>query len=165
MQIFLHMNAAVKLFVQVFLHLRLASEWRRRQNLLVMARIAHDPLTRKERQAMDLLHSLGGATAAEIQVRMPDAPNYSAVRALLGVLAEKGLVTVSQPEGARAYVYSPKEPAHKAREGALNRLMTTFFGGSPVELVANILDPAERKMSNEEIERLQKLIDEHKRRK
>lgn len=130
-----------------------------------MARIAHDPLTKKERQAMDLLHSMGSATAAEIQQRMPDGPNYSAVRALLGVLTEKGFVTVSQPEGARAYVYSPKEPVHKARKGALNRLMTTFFGGSPIELVANILDPAERKISNEEIERLQKLIDDHKRRK
>jgi len=114
---------------------------------------------------MDLLHSMGRATAAELQERMPDTPNYSAVRALLGVLVDKNLVTATQPEGARAYVYAPKEPAHKARKGALNRLVTTFFGGSPVELMANLLDPAERKISGAEIERLQKLIDEHKRRK
>ncbi len=130
-----------------------------------MPRAAHDPLSKKERMAMDLLHSMGSATAAEVQERMPDEPNYSAVRALLGVLVSKNLVTVSQTEGARAYVYTPKEPAHKARKGALNRIVSTFFGGSPVELVANLLDPAERKISDDEIERIQKLMDAHKARK
>ncbi|MCE9608651.1 MAG: BlaI/MecI/CopY family transcriptional regulator [Chthoniobacter sp.] len=130
-----------------------------------MPRAVHDPLTKKERQAMDLLHALGSATAADLQARMPGDPNYSAVRALLTVLVNKGLVTVAPREGSRAYVYAPREPAHKARKGALNRLMTTFFGGSPAELVANLLDPAERKISGDEIKRLQKLIDEHKSRK
>lgn len=159
------MRDAVNSFVQIFLHLSLASTSAAGHNPGVMPGIAHDPLTKKERQAMDLLHSMGSATAAEIQERMPDSPNYSAVRALLGVLVEKKLVTVTQPEGARAYVYAPKEPPRTARKGALNRLVTTFFGGSPVELVASLLDPAERKISADEIERLQKLIDEHKRRK
>ncbi|HYF34820.1 MAG TPA: BlaI/MecI/CopY family transcriptional regulator, partial [Prosthecobacter sp.] len=113
----------------------------------------------KERQAMEILYRLGEATAAQVQAELPDTPNYSAVRALLGVLVEKQHAKITKPEGARHYVYAPQEPIQKARKGALRRLLTTFFDDSPSELVANLLDPAERKMSPAEIERLQTLID------
>lgn len=120
---------------------------------------ATDVLSKKERQAMEILYRLGEATAAQVQAELPDAPNYSAVRGLLSVLVEKQHAKATKPEGARHYVYAPREPIQKARKGALRRLLSTFFDDSPSELVANLLDPAERKMSAAEIEKLQALID------
>ena len=124
-----------------------------------MAKTLTETLSKKERQAMEILYRLGEATAAQVQAELPDAPNYSAVRGLLSVLVEKQHAKATKPEGARHYVYSPQEPIQKARKGALRRLLTTFFDDSPSELVANLLDPAERRMSPVEIERLQALID------
>lgn len=122
----------------------------------------HDPLSKKERQAMDILYRLGAATASQIQEQMADGPTYSAVRALLGVLVEKGHAQVTKAEGERHYVYAPKEPAQKAGKGALKRLLTTFFDDSPATLVANLLDPKERRLKPAELEQLQALIDAHR---
>jgi predicted transcriptional regulator len=124
-----------------------------------VAKTATETLSKKERQAMEILYRLGAATAAQVQTEFPDEPTYSAVRGLLGVLVEKGHANATKPEGARHYVYAPKESIQKARKGALRRLLTTFFDDSPSELVANLLDPTERKMSQAEIDRLQALID------
>ncbi len=122
----------------------------------------HDPLSKKERQAMDILYRLGAATASQVQEQMADAPTYSAVRALLGVLVEKGHAEVTKAEGERHYVYAPKETAQKAGKGALKRLLATFFDDSPATLVANLLDPKERQLKPAELEQLQALIDAHR---
>jgi BlaI family penicillinase repressor len=127
-----------------------------------VARTQHDPLSKKERQAMDIIYRLGEVTAAQVQEGMADKPNYSAVRALLGVLVEKGHVQVMKAEGARHYIYSAKEPAKKAGKGALKRLLSTFFEDSPTALVANLLDPSERKLQASELDQLQRLIDSHR---
>ncbi|GEP41429.1 hypothetical protein BGE01nite_07200 [Brevifollis gellanilyticus] len=111
---------------------------------------------------MDILYRLGEATAAQVQSSMTDAPNYSAVRALLGVLVDKGHASVTKAEGARHYLYVPKEPAQKAGKGALKRLMATFFDDSPAALVANLLDPSERRLKPSEVDQLQALIDAHR---
>ena len=111
---------------------------------------------------MEVLYRLGQATVAQVQTELPGEPNYSATRGLLGVLVDKGHAQVTKAEGARHYIYSAKEPMQKARKGALRRLLTTFFDDSPAELVVNLLDPKERKMSAEEIEKVQKLIDAHR---
>lgn len=128
----------------------------------VARRTQHDPLSKKERQAMDILYRHGEATAAQVQASMSDEPNYSAVRALLGVLVEKGHAQVTKAEGARHYVYAPKEPAQKAGKGALKRLLSTFFDDSPTALVANLLDPSERRLKPAEVDQLQALIDAHR---
>jgi BlaI family transcriptional regulator, penicillinase repressor len=127
-----------------------------------VARTQHDPLSKKERQAMDILFRLGEASASQVQEQMTDAPTYSAVRALLGVLVEKGHAQVSKAEGERHYLYAPKETAQKAGRGALKRLLATFFDDSPSTLVANLLDPKERKLKPAELEHLQALIDAHR---
>lgn len=111
---------------------------------------------------MDLIYRLGEATAAQVQAAMEDQPNYSAVRALLGVLVDKGHVKVAKVEGARHYVYSAKEPLKKASKGALMRLLATFFDDSPTALVANLLDPTERKLKPADLDHIQSLIDSHR---
>src|SRR5579863_9188509 len=95
-------------------------------------------LSRRERQIMDILHAKGAVTAAEIREAMPDAPSYSAVRALLRILEEKGHIK-HREEGPR-YVYVPKISRENASRSALKRLVATFFQGSVTEAVAALLD-------------------------
>jgi predicted transcriptional regulator len=89
---------------------------------------------------------------------IPDAPSYSAVRALLTTLEQKDLV--HHTKDSRRYVYHPTVTEKRAKRSALKQLMNTFFGGSPEKLVASLLDPGDQQLSKEEINRIRKLIDE-----
>src|SRR6202008_485370 len=95
-------------------------------------------LSRRERQIMDILYQRGKASATEVREAMPDAPGYSAVRAMLRVLEEKGHVK-HQAEGLK-YVYVPPRARAKPRRSAVKHLMETFFNGSPEHVVAALLD-------------------------
>ncbi len=88
-----------------------------------------DPLSRRERQIMDLAYQLGEVAVTDVQERLADAPSYSAVRALMGTLVEKG--HLSHRQAGRRYLYAPTVPAEDASASALRRLVETFFGGSP----------------------------------
>jgi predicted transcriptional regulator len=118
-------------------------------------------LSRRETQIMEIVYELGRATAAEVQSRLPDPPSYSAVRAMLRILEEKGHLGHEQ-EGPR-YVFAPTVPAERARETALRRLVRTFFGGSPENAVAALLDLADRPLEPEELDRLAAMIDDARR--
>jgi len=108
---------------------------------------------------MEIIWRLGRASAAEIQAGLADPPSYSAVRALLAILVEKGHLKHEQ-EGRR-YLYAPTARREKASAGALQRVLATFFENSPANLVASLLDPKDRKLDPEEIARIRALIDEH----
>jgi predicted transcriptional regulator len=114
-------------------------------------------LSRRERQIMDFLYQNGRATAAEVQANLPDPPSYSAVRAMLRVLEEKGHVRHLQ-DGPR-YVYVPSVARERARRSALRHVVRTFFDGSPEEVVAALLDDRSAKLSDDELDRLARLID------
>jgi predicted transcriptional regulator len=122
-----------------------------------MTRPAHDSLSRRERQIMDVVYQLGRATAAEVQEALPDPPGYSAIRALLRVLEEKGHLRHEQ-DGPR-YVFLPTVPRDKARRSALHRLVQTFFDGSTAQAVAALLDAPDSKLSDDDLDRLSRLID------
>ena len=113
-------------------------------------------LSRRERQIMSVVHRLGRATAAEVLADMPDPPSYSAVRAMLRILEDKGQLKHEQ-EGPR-YVYSTTMPVERAGRSALRDVVTTFFAGSAEEAVATLIDMNERKLSGEELDRLADLI-------
>ena len=113
-------------------------------------------LTRRERQIMDAVYRLGRATVAEVRDAIPDAPSYSAVRTLMGVLREKGHLTHRQ-EGPR-YVYSPVRSREEARASALDRLLSTFFDGSPGQAMAALLDRPDAELSEDELDELADLI-------
>jgi len=115
-------------------------------------------LTRRERQIMDIIYSAGRATALEVRENMPNAPSYSAVRTLLRLLEDKGHVRHLQ-DGPR-YVYLPVTPRGAAAQSALSRVVDTFFGGSLEETVATLLDKKSRLVSNDELDRLSRLIEE-----
>lgn len=113
-------------------------------------------LSRRERQIMDLLFQRGRSTAAEVQRGLPDPPSYSAVRAMLRILEEKGHVRHEQ-DGPR-YVYVPRHDREKASHSALRHVVQTFFEGSAEQAVAALLDGGATSVSDEELARMAKLI-------
>jgi BlaI family transcriptional regulator, penicillinase repressor len=115
-------------------------------------------LSRRERQIMDVLYKAGRATAAEVQAAMPDPPGYSAVRAMLRILEEKGHVRHEQ-DGAR-YVFTPTLKRDAAKRSALRHLVNTFFDGSASQVMAALFDLSARDLDDEEIERLRWLIED-----
>jgi predicted transcriptional regulator len=115
-------------------------------------------LSRRERQIMDVLFQRGESTAAEVREHMPEPPSYSAVRAHLRILEEKGHVKHSQ-DGPR-YVYQPTMTKEKAKQSALNHLVDTFFGGSSEKVMAALLDEGSDKMSDDELDRLARQIEQ-----
>lgn len=121
-----------------------------------MAKHSETHLSRRERQIMDILHARGAATAAEVLESLPSPPSYSAVRALLRIMEQKGYVTHSE-EGAR-YVYVPVISRENASRSALQRVVSTFFNGSVSQAVAALLETADTRLSAEEIHKIQQSI-------
>lgn len=117
----------------------------------------HLDVSRRERQILDVLFAHGRCTAAEVQSALPEAPSYSAVRALLRILEGKGLIRHEQ-DGPR-YVYVTAIPRDTAKRSALKHLVRTFFDGSTEEAVAALLDTSATDLSSDQLDRLQALID------
>jgi predicted transcriptional regulator len=114
-----------------------------------------DQLSRRERQIMDIVYARGQATAAEVTAALADPPSYSAVRALLRILEEKGHLRHEQ-EGPR-YVFLPVVSRDRARRSALRNLVKTFFGGSSAQAAAALIDQGE--LSEDEVARLSEAIE------
>ena len=115
-------------------------------------------LSRRERQVIEILFSTGENTASEIHRLLPDPPSYSAVRALLRVMEDKGVLT-HRSNGPR-YVYKPTIAPGKARQSILRQVLDNLFHGSREQLVAALLDPGADKISREELDRLAAKIEE-----
>jgi BlaI family transcriptional regulator, penicillinase repressor len=118
---------------------------------------SHPNLSRRERQIMDVLYRKGAASAAEVLENIPDPPSYSAVRALLRILEQKGHIRHEEREGK--YVFMPTMRREKAKRSAIRHLVQTFFEGSPEQAMAALLDTSSSKLSDSELDRMQDLID------
>ena len=123
-----------------------------------MTAVRYEQLSRRERQIMDILYRRGRASVAEVLAELPDPPGYSAVRALLRVLEEKGHVE-HEADGPR-YAYRPTVPRAEALESAMQRLVRTFFDGSAERAVAAFLDMSAADLTDEELGRLAELIEQ-----
>ncbi len=121
------------------------------------ARKVLQSLSRRERQIMEVVYRGGQATAGEVLAALPDPPSYSAVRAMLRVLENKGHLR-HVPDGTR-YVYRPTVARERAGGPALESVVETFFGGSAEKAVAALLD-ARSDLSPEELDRLSTLIEQ-----
>jgi BlaI family transcriptional regulator, penicillinase repressor len=117
-------------------------------------------LSRRERQIMDILYRSGKASASDVLNAMPDPPSYSAVRAMLRVLEEKGHVK-HQEEGLK-YVYAPVVARDKAKRSAVKHVMETFFNGSAEQIVAALLDVSSTKLTRDELDRMAEMIEKAK---
>lgn len=121
----------------------------------------HLELSRRERQIIDILYARGRATAAEVQAALPDPPSYSAVRAMLRILEDKGHVRNEQ-DGPR-YVYLPTVARENAKRSALRHMVRTFFEGSAEQAISALLDDSAARLSDAELDRLARLIDQARR--
>jgi predicted transcriptional regulator len=117
-------------------------------------------LSRRERQIMEILYQNGKASASEVRELMENPPSYSAVRAMLRVLEEKGHVR-HQEEGLK-YVYTPTVAREKAKKSAVKHVLDTFFGGSPEQIVAALLDVSATRLTREELDRMSAMIERAK---
>ena len=117
-----------------------------------------EKLSRRERQILEALYRRGGASVSDVLAELPDPPSYSAVRAFLRILEDKGHVTHTQ-DGAK-YIYHPVKARPPVAREALTKLMETFFGGRPEQVVAALLTDDERKLTDDDLERLAALITE-----
>ncbi len=119
-------------------------------------------LSRRERQIVDILFSQGEVSAQQVQQAMEDAPSYSTVRALLARLVEKKAVGRKQ-DGAK-YLYFVLSDKTEASEGALQRVVKTFFEGSAAKAVNALLGSANKSLSDSEIADIESLIEQAKQR-
>jgi predicted transcriptional regulator len=117
-------------------------------------------LSRRERQIMDYLFQCGKASVGEVMDGIPDPPGYSAVRATLRTLEQKG--RVSHEEDGRAYIYKPTLRRDAARKSALTHVLKTFFDNSAEQAVAALLELKGPKLSEAELERVSRLVDNAK---
>lgn len=120
-------------------------------------------LSRRERQILDILYSLGQATGQEVLEQMEDSPSYSTVRTILRILERKGHVRHVE-EGLR-YVYLPAVARETATQSAIRRLVGTFFDGSAKAAAAALLDPAASRLSDEDLGELEAMIRKYRERK
>lgn len=114
------------------------------------------PFSRRERQVMDIVHELGGATAVQIRERMSDPPTDSAVRSVLRILVRKGHLV--KEYDARRHVYSPRIPARAARRSAMRHVLKTFFEGSVEGAVATLITLEDGPLEEDERERIMAMI-------
>ena len=117
---------------------------------------APSPLSRRESQVMDILHRRTGATVAEIMADLPDPPTYSAVRSVLRILGEKGLIK-HREDGPR-YIYYPAQSTETAREDVLAHVVRTYFGDSPEQAMTALLRMSDADMTDADVKRLRAII-------
>lgn len=122
-----------------------------------MTKNPHAHLSRRERQIMDVIYTKGRATAAEVLEEIPLPPSYSAVRAMLRLLEEKGYLRHEQ-DGPR-YVFLPTLSRERARQSAMKQLLQTFFDNSAEQAVAALLDMSRARLSDAELDRLSEMIE------
>jgi predicted transcriptional regulator len=125
--------------------------------------MASDPLSRRERQILDVIYNSGRASASEVLERLSDPPTYTTIRGLLRVLEAKGHVR-HDDEGGR-YIYYPTVTKTRAAKSALGHVVKTFFDGSPSRAMAALLgsDGVSQKMTEAEIDRLAELVESMRR--
>jgi predicted transcriptional regulator len=125
--------------------------------------VSSDPLSRRERQIMDVLFALGEGSAREIADAMREPEALDSVRVTLGTLEKKGLAR-HRVEGRRN-VYQPVQSADEARVTAWSRLTRTFFGGSPSRALLALLDMSGERLADQDLDRLAAWVEEQNRRR
>ncbi len=111
----------------------------------------------REREILEIVYRLQKASVADVRGAIPAAPSYSAVRTMLGQLEKKGFLS-RQLEGIR-YEYQPVKPLSTESRSAFRHMVSTFFGGSPSAAIAAFVNESAGKLSAEELDELQALIE------
>jgi predicted transcriptional regulator len=114
------------------------------------------PLSRRERQIMDLLYANQQMSAQDVTDQLSDAPSYTTVRTLMRILEDKG--HLKHHKSGRQFIYQPTKAPEKVRQSSLQHLLKTFFSGSISEAVATFIDHPENKLSEAELKELEAIV-------
>ena len=125
-----------------------------------MSKVVIDKLSRRERQIMDVIYNLGEASAKDVHESISDAPSYSAIRAMLKILLDKNIL--KHVQRGKQYIYSPVVGVEKAKTSVLNNMLKTFFNNSASQAVAALIDMNKSDLSDNELDRLSKMINDAK---
>jgi predicted transcriptional regulator len=112
-------------------------------------------LTQRELDIMSVLWELGEATVNEVRDRVDPDLAYTSISTMIRMLEMKGYVSHRRGEG-KSHVYFPVIDAEKAGESALGRVLDKIYGGSPIKLLAHLVD--QRKLSEKELSRMRDLL-------
>ena len=119
-------------------------------------------LTRRELDIMSVLWDLGEATANEVRERIDPALAYTSISSMIRTLEMKGYVSHRRGEG-KTHVYFPVIDAEQAGKTALGRVLDKIYGGSPIKLLAHLVE--QRKLSDSELARMRELLKGARKRK
>lgn len=122
-----------------------------------MAKKTPRELGGRERQLVETVHRLGEASVADVRAHLADAPSYSSVRAMLGLLVDKGWL--KQRRDGKRFLYRPASSRQKAQRGAIQSVLSTFFAGSAADAVAALLDVSAGELSDEDLKRIREMIE------
>lgn len=117
-------------------------------------------LSRRERQIVETLYRLGRASAIEIRDAMPAPPTYTAVRTHLALLTDKGIIR-HERQGAK-HIYEPVVPKDEMAKNVITGVLENFFGGSVERVVATLIEPGTTDLSDDQLDRLSRMIQEAK---
>jgi predicted transcriptional regulator len=112
-------------------------------------------LTERELDIMSVLWELGEATVTEVRDRVDPDLAYTSVSTMIRMLEMKGYVSHRRGEG-KTHVYFPVIEAEAAGESALSRVMNKIYGGSPIKLLAHLVE--HNKLSDKELDRMRDLL-------
>lgn len=114
-------------------------------------------LGKRERQLVETVYRLGEASVAQVLAELADPPSYSSVRAMLSMLVEKKILR--QRQDGKRYLYRPVTSRETARKSAFQQLLRTFFSGEPTVAFATLLDLSAEQLTDDDLNRMKKLID------
>lgn len=119
-------------------------------------------LTQRELDIMSVLWELGEATVTEVRDRVDPNLAYTSISSMIRTLEMKGYVSHRRGEG-KTHVYFPVIEAEKAGESALGRVLDKIYGGSPIKLLAHLVD--QKRLSEKELARMRDLLKGSKKRR
>ena len=114
-----------------------------------------EKLAARERQIVETIYRLEEATVGEVLDAIDDPPSYSAVRAILATLVQKGVIEYRNVKNK--YLYRAVLPKDSAQKSMLKSLLENFFAGNPAKAVAALLDVARSDMNDSDYAELKKL--------
>jgi BlaI family penicillinase repressor len=111
--------------------------------------------TKRELDIMGVLWDLGEATVTEVRDRVDPDLAYTSISSMIRTLEMKGYVSHRRGEG-KTHVYFPVIEPEKAGASALGRVLDKIYGGSPIKLLAQLMD--QRRLSDKELARMRDLL-------
>jgi BlaI family transcriptional regulator, penicillinase repressor len=112
-------------------------------------------LTQRELDIMSVLWELGEATVTEVRDRVDPALAYTSISSMIRTLELKGYVSHRRGEG-KTHIYFPAVDAETAGESTLSRVLDKIYGGSPIKMLAHLME--QRKLSESELARMRALL-------